>query len=341
MSGVNMINTKNCIIEYPIEGLDVHKWQQLVNMMAELFDAASGVIVQYRQQTFNVVATSDNQDNFLHVNSSWPWDIQSFCRRIIESNDKLYVNNALSDDEWACVPPVSDGPVRSYLGYPLYWPNGSLFGSFCVIDTKATDYSEPLRKMLGQLKLIVEGELQHVENITVTKALLAEKIAQEQQLKKLALYDQLTDCANRNLLAERINYQISQAFRQKTQFCIIYFDLDKFKPINDNHGHQCGDFVLASIGKKIKAAVRETDTVARVGGDEFVIVMNKKINDSKIKQKLIDIIEAPILCGETRISISASIGISTYPDDGKTMEILLAAADSDMYEDKAKNLINN
>jgi len=335
-----MINTKNCIIEYPIENLDINKWQELVNMMAELFDAASGVIVQYRQQTFNVVATSDNQDNFLHVNSSWPWDMKSFCRRIVETNDKLYVKNALMDKQWANASPVCDGPVRSYLGYPLYWPNGELFGSFCVIDTKATDYSKPLEKMLGQLKIIVESELKHVSNILDIKALLAEKVTQEKQLKKLALYDQLTQCANRNLLTERVNYQITHAHRNKSQFTLMYFDLDSFKPINDNYGHQCGDLVLATIGQKLKSVVRKTDTVARVGGDEFVIVLNTKTNDSKIKQKLIESIETPISYGDITVSVSASIGIATYPDDGETMESLLAAADTDMYMNKTKKLVN-
>jgi diguanylate cyclase (GGDEF)-like protein len=333
-----MVNTKNCIISHPIENLDINKWQELVNLMAELFDSASGVIVQYRQQTFNVVATSDNLDNFLQVNSSWPWEMHSFCRRIVETNDKLYIKNALAEDEWACAPPVSEGPVRSYLGYPLYWPDGTLFGSFCVIDTKATDYSEPLNKMLGQLKIIIESELKHVANILEIQALLAEKVIQEQQLKTLALYDQLTQCANRNLLTERVDYQIIQANRNKSQFTLIYLDLDNFKPINDTHGHQCGDIVLTAIAKKLKSLMRETDTLARIGGDEFVIVMNTKINNSKIKAKLLDGLKSPILYNDILVSVSASIGFATYPDDGETMESLLAVADTEMYRNKTKKL---
>lgn len=332
-----MINTSNCIIEHPIEKLNTENWQKLVNMMAELFDAASGVIVQYRQQSFNVVATSENTNNFLEVNVTWPWDIKSFCRRIVETNDKLYVKNALDDDEWAHVPPVVDGPVRSYLGYPLLWPDGSLFGSFCVIDSKATNYSAALERALGQLKLIVENDLRYVTQIIETNELLTEKISQEKQLKKLALYDQLTGCANRNLLIDRVDYQIAQAQRNNSQFSLVYFDLDRFKPINDNYGHQCGDLVLTNIGKEVKAAVRETDTLARVGGDEFVIVMNKKIKNDKIKQKLLETIEMPIQYGDVTVSVSASIGIASYPNDGKTVEALLAAADANMYSDKTKN----
>ncbi|KXJ58428.1 MAG: hypothetical protein AXW17_02630 [Colwellia sp. Phe_37] len=333
-----MVNTNNCIIEHPIENLDMAKWQNLVNMMAELFDAASGVIVQYRQQTFNVVATSDNHNNFLHVNSCWPWDMKSFCRHIVESKDKLYVKNALADDKWACAAPVCDGPVRSYLGYPLYWPNGTIFGSFCVIDTKATDYSQPLNKMLGQLKIIVESELKHVTNIKKIKSLLAQKISQEKQLKQLALYDQLTQCANRNLLADRVSYQINNANRNNSQFSLIYFDLDRFKPINDNYGHQCGDNVLIEIAKKVKSIVRKTDTVARIGGDEFVIVLNTELNSNKLVEKLLKIIQEPILHGDISVSVSASIGVATYPRDGGNIETLLAVADADMYINKTKKL---
>lgn len=331
-----MLNVKNCILSHPIESLDVKKWQKLVNMMAELFDAASGVIVQYRQQTFNVVATSDNEDNFLQVNSSWPWEMRSFCRRIVETNDKLYVKDALADEEWSCAAPVSDGPVRSYLGYPLYWPTGELFGSFCVIDTKATDYSPALNKMLGHLKIIVESELRHVANIHEIKALLAEKEAQEQQLKALALYDQLTQCANRNLLTERIEQQILQAKRDNSQFSLVYFDLDNFKPINDTHGHQCGDVVLLESAKQAKSIIRKTDTLARIGGDEFVMLMNAKIDHLKFKEKLLNVIHKPIVYQDITVSVSASIGFATFPDDGETMTALLAAADSAMYSQKQK-----
>ena len=332
-----MINTEQCIIEHPIENLDTQKWQELVNMMAELFNAASGVIVQYRQNTFNVIATSDNEDNFLSVNSQWPWDMKSFCRRIVETKDKLYINDALNDAEWSDAPPVASGPVRSYLGYPLYWPNGELFGSFCVIDTKSTNYSSPLKKILGQLKLIVESELVHIADIIKTKALLAEKIKQEKLLKKLALYDQLTECANRSLLTNRINYQIATAYRNKSAFSILLFDLDKFKPINDNYGHLCGDLVLSTIGKRIKETIRESDTIARIGGDEFVILMNCRINENKIKEKLLSVIEEDIHYKEQIINVSASIGIANYPDNGTTLAALLESADKNMYDKKLKD----
>jgi len=192
--------------------------------------------------------------------------------------------------------------------------------------------------MLGQLKIIVESELIHVTNIKKIKSLLAQKISQEKQLKKLALYDQLTQCANRNLLADRVSYQINNANRNNSQFSLIYFDLDRFKPINDNYGHQCGDNVLIEIAKKVKSIVRKTDTLARIGGDEFVIVLNTELNSNKLVEKLLKIIQEPILHGDISVSVSASIGVATYPRDGENIEALLAVADADMYINKTKKL---
>ena len=192
--------------------------------------------------------------------------------------------------------------------------------------------------MLGQLKIIVESELKHVTNIKKIRSLLAQKISQEKQLKKLALYDQLTQCANRNLLAGRVSYQINNANRNNSQFSLVYFDLDRFKPINDNYGHQCGDNVLIEIAKKVKSIVRKTDTVARIGGDEFVIVLNTELNSNKLVEKLLKIIQEPILHGDISVSVSASIGVATYPRDGENIEALLAVADADMYINKTKKL---
>ncbi|TDF34652.1 diguanylate cyclase [Alteromonadaceae bacterium M269] len=467
-----MMNAEQCIVEHAPEELDFSQWESLVDMLAEMYDAASGVIVQYRHDTFNVVRTSSNEDNFLESSSQWPWDMKSFCRRIVETNDKLYVKNAGSDKDWFDAPPVCAGPVRSYLGYPLYWPDGSLFGSFCVIDTKPTDYSDALIDMLGQLKSIVEKELRHVHELREIKELLAQKIdiqrlvkveqkqlsvvkkslslqesintatlaslfdsvirlnsqgkilacnpvteaifgyteqeligrhiamligqewehsldirsigkreGQETQinatrkdlstfparlvvseihvdnevqlialfcdisekvkneavLKHMALYDQLTHCANRNLLIERSEYELVKARRNSTEFSLAYVDLNGFKPVNDTFGHQVGDQVLKTIANRLNEVVRSHDLVARVGGDEFVVLFDSKICSKQIKQKLACTFDTPIPYENEHINISASIGLSSYPKDGETVEQLLEVADSNMYKDKYRS----
>ena len=94
----------------------------------------------------------------------------------------------------------------------------------------------------------------------------------------------------------------------------------------------------SAIAQKLKLLMRETDTLARIGGDEFVIVMNAKMNNNKIKAKLLDGLKSPILYNDIFVSVSASIGFATYPDDGETMAALLAVADTEMYRNKTKKL---
>lgn len=327
-----MINVNTCILEEP--NIDFEKWQVLVNMMAEIYGASSGLVVQLRNETFNVVAASDNDDNFLEVNSSWPWEMKSFCRRIMETKNLLYVNDAKHSEEWCAAPPVCDGPVRSYLGYPLFWPDDSLFGSICVIDTKASDYSSSFVKLLEQLKKVIEGELQHVFDHERISKLLEEQTKQQKQLKQLALYDNLTGCANRNFLSERIEFAIARSEREKTEFSLLYLDLNKFKAINDTHGHKAGDYVLTTIANRINNTIRRTDLVARVGGDEFVIVFNNVINSEEVIRNLIDKMVEPIPFNGINLQVSATFGHSSYPDDGINMDHLLDIADKRMYFQK-------
>lgn len=329
-----MIDVKACILEQPSINIDFEKWQVLVNMMAEIYGASSGLVVQFRKDIFNVVSASDNEDNFLEQNSNWPWEMKSFCRRIMETKEVLYVNDAKNSEEWCAAPPVSDGPVRSYLGYPLFWPDNSLFGSICVIDTKPSDYSDSFIKLLEQFKKVVEGELQHIFDHERITRLLDAQTEQQKQLKQLALYDSLTGCANRNFLSERIEFSIARSERDNSGFTLLYMDLNKFKAINDTHGHKAGDHVLSIISDRIITIIRRIDLVARVGGDEFVIVFNNLINTDDMIRNLNDKILEPILFNDIDLSVSATFGHSTYPEDGGDMDKLLDKADKRMYLNK-------
>lgn len=224
---MQMIKTRECILKNRHSDFDFENWQEIVNLMASIFDAASGDIVQLREDEFNVVSSSNNEDNFLSQNSSWSWDMKSFCRKMVETGKSIYVADAENSEFWQDAPPVCEGPVRSYLGYPLYWPNGDVFGSICVIDTKPTDYSDDFVILLGQLKKLIEANLRHTDDI--------------EQLRHAALHDPLTGCGNRMLMDERLSNQIARVKRQNEKFSLISIDLNNFKPVNDEHGHQAGD----------------------------------------------------------------------------------------------------
>ncbi len=157
-------------------------------------------------------------------------------------------------------------------------------------------------------------------------------------LKQQAYYDHLTGLGNRNLLADRFNFAVERFMRSKATFALLMIDLNQFKFINDNYGHSAGDEVLITSSKRLVAAVRASDTVVRLGGDEFLLLIERagKCNDVfNLGQKLIDSLseEIALSTGEV-VSVGASVGIAQFPKDGHEFSRLVEYADQSMYECK-------
>lgn len=162
---------------------------------------------------------------------------------------------------------------------------------------------------------------------------------ESERLKYLAHYDHLTDIPNRYLLLDRLTHLIAQSERNQSTFALLYIDLDKFKTINDTKGHAFGDQVLKEVALRIKQSIRNSDTVARIGGDEFVVLLEKtsnKNNVSKMIETLTTSLSRAFIVNGEELKISCSIGVALYPDEGNTTDSLLAAADKAMYKIKYK-----
>jgi diguanylate cyclase len=161
--------------------------------------------------------------------------------------------------------------------------------------------------------------------------------AANEQLRNIALSDNLTGLPNRLLLEDRMEQAVRRADRENGRFAVMFIDLDRFKPVNDTFGHKVGDEVLKAVAQRLKACVRRADTVARTGGDEFVIVLGvvgKDKDAAMIGRKVLDELSRPVHVDRHEVGISCSIGISLYPNDGKGMDTLMANADVAMYHAK-------
>ena len=160
---------------------------------------------------------------------------------------------------------------------------------------------------------------------------------QAQKLQHQAYYDILTDLPNRALFNDRLSQSIKTANRDNEEFALLFIDLDKFKQINDSLGHGVGDMVLIEAAKRLKDAIRDVDTLARIGGDEFTIILNKLQNKegaSIVSKKIIDTMRAPISVNNQDLYISASVGISIFPTDAQYAHNLIKFADEAMYKAK-------
>lgn len=172
---------------------------------------------------------------------------------------------------------------------------------------------------------------------------ITERKRAEDQIRHLAHHDPLTGLPNRNLFQERLERAINRAERAGNFAVLMFVDLDKFKPINDSLGHEAGDLVLKGVGERLSGCVRSADTVARIGGDEFVLIlegMDDWSNAAPIAQKIIDCLVEPFQVPGTQCAVGASIGVSVYPVDADTPDGLIKAADEVMYRVKAEGRNN-
>lgn len=156
----------------------------------------------------------------------------------------------------------------------------------------------------------------------------------EAELSDLALHDALTGLPNRAAIEERLAQALQRAEQTERKCAVLFLDLDDFKALNDAHGHHFGDAVLASVAQRLTRNVRATDTVGRIGGDEFVVLVEDVYTDAAAldaARKLLRSFDEPLLVEDRPVYVNASVGVATYPNAGKNVRALLQAADREMY----------
>lgn len=193
-------------------------------------------------------------------------------------------------------------------------------------------------------KAISEGASDYLVKDTINSEILEriirysiERKKIEHRLNYLAHYDYLTELPNRVLFLDRLNQTIQLAQRSNEQFTLMFIDLNDFKVVNDNYGHDVGDKLLKAFADRLLDNVRRSDTVARIGGDEFTILLNNMCSTPKIislAQKLIESVEQPFIIDDNTLRVGCSIGISVFPDGGDNVEAIQRNADTAMYQAK-------
>jgi diguanylate cyclase (GGDEF)-like protein/PAS domain S-box-containing protein len=215
--------------------------------------------------------------------------------------------------------------------------NGDIEQTLGVLqDISAQKETEALlRETRNSLEVIVEERTQDlVKAVEQLQKEVEEREKIAVELKFHANHDSLTGLPSLRLCKDRLEQSLAESRRNKQMSAVMFVDLDGFKLINDTHGHECGDIVLKTIADRIRVEIRETDTVARIGGDEFLVILSNMSAISitqRVAAKLIEQISKVILYGSEEIEVGASIGIAIYPDDGTTSEEMIQQADKAMY----------
>ena len=246
----------------------------------------------------------------------------TFCSRVLADGRPLLVDRAQIEALRAQGAPGFGPSSVSWIGVPLKLRESS-FGVLIV-----QSYREEIR--------YTEADRDLLNYVSHHIAEAIDRQRKEDQIEHMAFHDGLTGLPNRLLFEDRLKNALAQAERRRASLCILFVDLDRFKVINDSLGHPTGDEVLKVVGKRLAEGLRDGDSLARRGGDEFLVLLPDTPPDgaASVAQKLIDRVRAPMHCGGHDLTISASCGIAVYPENGPDTEGLLKAADIAMYRAK-------
>jgi len=295
---------------------------------AMLPNSAASIMLYDEQHQSLIVhsAPSIPEHGILQLNGLVPGLEAGSCGTAVYKGEPQYVCDTSVDPRWRHFRQFAqDFNLCACWSVPIHSHHDEIIGSFALASFEHRDPSE-FHKILLDTGASLAG-------------IVLKRQAEEELLQHAAHYDHLTDLPNRVLFNIRLEHAIHQAKRDKTNLAILFIDLDNFKVINDTRGHEQGDQALIEVATRMRQIIREEDTLARLGGDEFVLLFEKDCsvdNLSQISEKILNCLEQPIILHHQKFKLSASIGISCYPHDGRNKDTLFKNADIAMYEAKSK-----
>lgn len=249
----------------------------------------------------------------------------AFCAFTAMQSDKLFIVEDLAQDKRFKnnILVVNSPYLRFYAGAPLVEPNGYVLGTIAIADIKPRIFNQQQHDVLYELSLLVMTAL--------------ESRRRSSKLTEMVLTDYLTGIANRAHFDRALQAEMAHAKRTNEPFSVLCMDLDGFKDINDLYGHPAGDQVLCEVAHRLKNLLRTEDTLSRIGGDEFGMVIREGASTTAqaMEQRIRQAMHSPIQLNNGKtVEVGVSIGIASYTPDIDSPYIMLAQADTNLYEEK-------
>lgn len=299
-------------------------FETIIRLAAELCDAPMAMIslIDRERQWFYARYGIDLEETDR---------VHALCAHTILDTGLTEVPDAREDARMADSPLVTQQPnIRFYAAQPITTADGFNIGTVCVASSKPKSLEAFQRESLIELGKVVTMLFENRKGM----------LESERRLTHLATHDELTGLPNRALGLDRLKRAMARAHRYKRKAALLFVDLDNFKEVNDEHGHSAGDLVLIEVAKRLIAGTRETDSVSRWGGDEYLVILTDIDDAEKAEMKrrgLSEALDAVYDISGTEVSLSASIGLALYPDHGEDEGTLLRHADVSMYAFKRRN----
>lgn len=298
-------------------------YQCIQRIIADLMPMSRFAIVLPQPETERLQFVHDAELATAAVDAN-PDHIMLLCQQVIQRAETIMLSEDNQRELPATLRQQSDDLPVNWLGVPLKSQTAVMGALMIQNSPSAPPYSS--------------GEIELLEFVSVQVAVAIERKQMLQRLQHNALYDQLTGLPNRELFDDRVRSAIARAEREQGQFALLYLDLDKFKQVNDRHGHQIGDELLQHTAQRIEASLRHSDTVARFGGDEFVILLEQVDGPDTavaLAEKVRSALETPFALADHLLQVLPSIGVALYPLHSRDIKALLLLADNAMYQAKS------
>jgi diguanylate cyclase (GGDEF)-like protein len=317
---------KQGIKPFDVSDLILKQWQEMVDSLAKIMDVPAALIMRINHDKIEVFRTSNSDNNpYKLLDNEKFFDSGLYCERVIRTGKKLYVPDAIKDNEWKDNPDVALDMI-SYLGFPINHEDSTPFGTLCVLLDYERVWSEAEEDIIVQFKNMIENHLKLTSTLDKVSSL-------NKTLENMAYYDHLTNVYNRRYFFKVSEDVIAIAKRDNKPISIIMIDIDNFKYINDEFGHNMGDKVIMSLCKKITHRIRNSDIFARFGGEEFILLLQN--TDAKsaflLSEHIRKIIEDTVV---SNIRITISLGVSQMDIENDSLDDAINKSDKALLEAK-------
>ncbi len=312
-------------------------WQQTLDLVCQLIQVPVGMICAVDENTYLPIALNKMKDNPYSLKSVFSLDEEFLCEWVISNDKELVVSDFTHEEPWSRSPLVDQGMV-SFLGRPLHWPDGRVFGVFYVMDRTPRKFEDELLAIFNQLHSLTEFQLNLAferDQLQLAKTVIEQG---EQKYTELSSKDGLTGAYNRRTLQELAVSELSRTTRKTGCFALALLDVDHFKQINDEYGHLAGDAVLKHLVFALDNMLRQSDFISRFGGEEFCLLMPEMEPSmafhiiDRIRKELAKI---PVMYNGETIYCTVSLGCALF-ESGMitTVEELLNMADTALNDAK-------
>lgn len=308
-------------------------FNNIVRVAAELLEVQVVCLLKIDGDELEFISVCENgsviDDNTKHLLELTP------CAAVVSEKQLLIYDNVT--EQFPKAKFLSKYAAHSYCGIPAFDSEGNVVAVTCLLDNKPHEFKNEDKHLLHIITQRIGVEIERQQHIAKSRQAEQSLQQSEERLQYLAHHDELTGLPNRTLFLDRLQQAMAHSGRDKNKVIVMFLDLDRFKVINDTLGHEVGDELLLAVAERLTNCVRGEDTVARFGGDEFVVLLTKVKYDQDadvVAKKIIKEIQQSFMLDERELFVTTSIGVSVHPNDGHDAFALIKNADIAMYRAK-------